>query len=59
MSCPSTAETCGILKGHGYRFFQIENFRADSPTRLKEIQDFSGLADNEMVFCSNQPPSYL
>lgn len=55
----SAAETCGILKGHGYRLFQIENFRADSPTRLKEIQDFSGLADNEMVFCSHRPPSYL
>jgi hypothetical protein len=57
----SAAETCDILKGHGYVLFQIESFRADSPTRIKEIQDFSGLADseNEMVFCSCRPPSYL
>lgn len=55
----SAAETCGILKGYGYRLFQIENFRADGPTRVKEIEDFSGLADNEMVFCSCRPPTYL
>ena len=52
----TASEVCGILRGFGYRFFLISDFRDAKSTKLTEIPDFDNPDPNYMIFvtCRDQ-----